>query len=89
MAMAKPVVAPRYRPIEAIVTHGVDGLLFEANSRESLRSVLDDIIGDAGKRHAIGAHAREKIVAHHTWLDNAKRVVDIYGRAAAERMKFE
>jgi hypothetical protein len=33
MAMAKPVVAPRYPPIEAIVTPNVDGLIFEANDR--------------------------------------------------------
>jgi len=83
MAMAKPVVAPRYQPIEAIVTHDVDGLIFEANSRESLKNILEGIIGDAGKRHDIGANARRKIIENHTWLNNAKKVVDIYAGVAA------
>lgn len=77
MAMARPVVAPRYQPIEAIVTHNVDGLIFEANDRNSLKTVLEEVLGDVGKRQRIGAAARQKIIECHTWLHNAKRVIDL------------
>jgi glycosyltransferase involved in cell wall biosynthesis len=75
MAMAKPVVAPRYQPIEAIVTHDVDGLLFDANDRESLKGVLVEAMADPDKRQRIGVAARQTIIERHTWLHNAKKVV--------------
>jgi glycosyltransferase involved in cell wall biosynthesis len=77
MAMAKPVVAPRYPPIEAIITQDVDGLLFEANNRESLKMILAEAMADPEKRHRLGVAARQNIMDRHTWLHNAKRVIDL------------
>jgi glycosyltransferase involved in cell wall biosynthesis len=77
MAMAKPVVAPRYQPIEAIITQDVDGLLFEANNRESLKMILAEAMADPEKRRRLGVAARQNIMERHTWRHNAKRVIDL------------
>lgn len=77
MAMAKPVVAPRYQPIEAIVTSGEDGVLFTANDRASLQAALAGLMEDAALRARLGAAARRQILGGHTWLQNARRVIDL------------
>ena len=85
MAMAKTVVAPRYRPIESIIIPGVDGLLFEAHDRASLRAALEEAISDAVQRQRLGSAARQKVLEHHTWRHNAQRVLDYFCVAATPK----
>ncbi len=77
MAMGKPVVAPRLRPIESVIQHGIDGWLFEKDQPRSLRESLSVLIEDRHKREFLGQNARRKILEKHTWLKNAGRVVEM------------
>ncbi len=77
MAMAKAVVAPRLKPIESIVTHEQEGMLFEPDNADSLRKIFLKLLPSTETRRRLGENARRKILEHHTWLHNAQRVVDI------------
>ena len=78
MAMAKPVIAPKLEPIEDVVTHNVNGVLFKPEDKDSFLEELNMLIRDSEKRKAIGTMARGKILEEHTWFNNARKVMDIY-----------
>lgn len=80
MAMAKPVVAPRLEPIEAIIKDDVSGKLFEAQNRQSLRDCLVDLITHKDKREMIGREARQVILSNHLWIDNARKILSAYNK---------
>ena len=75
MAMAKPVIAPRVPPIEEVIAHGRNGVLFEPGSLASLRQALELLIGDDKLRRDIGRQARLDVLERHTWHHNARRVL--------------
>ncbi|MBU0477482.1 glycosyltransferase [bacterium] len=78
MAMGKAVVAPKYKPIESIIEDDKDGVLFEPGDSRSLEERLEILVKDASKRKLLGEKAREKVLKEHTWLGNARRVMEIY-----------
>ena len=74
MAMAKPVIAPKYEPIEEIITNDITGILFlPLNSDELKRSVVR-LLMDKTFRQQLGDNAREKIMANFKWTDNVANV---------------
>ena len=77
MAMAKPVVAPKLKPMQDVIEDNSDGILFETGSKRSFKKALDVLIDDPKKRRAMSQRAREKVIKNHTWLGNAKRVIEI------------
>jgi len=82
MAMAKPTVAPRLPPVEEILTHNRNGLLFEPGSKPELKQALLHMLEDEEVRTRLGAEARKTILQHFTWRRSAERIVRI---AAARR----
>lgn len=80
MAEAKAVIAPRTEPIEMIVRHGENGMLFEPLSEQKIADCLRTLVKDAEKRQQLGTKAREDILAKHTWLNNAKVIVQHLGQ---------
>jgi glycosyltransferase involved in cell wall biosynthesis len=77
MAMEKPVVAPRLKPIQDVIQDREEGILFSTNDRESLKESLMFLIDCQEKRKIIGQNARNKIIAKHTWRQNAEQIVEI------------
>jgi glycosyltransferase involved in cell wall biosynthesis len=77
MAMEKPVVAPRLKPIQDVIQDGQEGILFSPDDRESLQQSLEFLIDHEEKRKIVGQNARNKIVAKHTWRKNAEQIVAI------------
>jgi glycosyltransferase involved in cell wall biosynthesis len=84
MAMAKPTVAPRLKPMEDVIDDGCDGVLFEPKDKHSFLRALRTLIENPDKRQAIGVMARKKVLEKHTWLNNAGKVMDIYRKVLAE-----
>lgn len=82
MLMGKAILAPRYEPIECIVTSGEEGRLFEAGNDEDLRRALVELELDAGLREREGMRGREKILKSHLWRHNAEKIEAVYFRAA-------
>src|ERR671931_103740 len=77
MAMGKPVVAPRLKPIQDVIQDGQEGILFSPDDKESLKQSLEFMIDRQEKRTIMGQNARKKITGKHTWRKNAERIVAI------------
>jgi len=76
MSMGKPVVVPRYGPIESIVQEGKEGFLFDPVDGERFVGALCELIKDEGKRRRFGERARHKILEDHTWEKNALNIIE-------------
>jgi len=67
MAAGKPVLAPAYGPIREIITHKVDGWLFEPLQSSSLREGLEALVTNPDLRRRMGAAAQQTVLSKHTW----------------------
>jgi len=74
MGMAKPIVAPSYSPIQEVLEHRRNALLFEPRDVGGLSQALRTLIDDRQLRHRLGKNAREDVLAKHTWRNNALQV---------------
>lgn len=79
MAMAKPVIAPAYEPIEEIITEGEEGLLFPPLDSEAFRSRVILLVKNEQIRRKIGENAKRKVFDRFTWLENARRTLALLG----------
>ena len=66
MAMGVPVVSTTIGAEGLSVTHEKDLLI--ADTTQDFASALLRLAGDPSLRHALASHAREQVVAHHSWL---------------------
>jgi glycosyltransferase involved in cell wall biosynthesis len=75
MAMAKPVVAPKYPEVEAAITPGETGYLFEPGDLASLVGALVEA-GETGKGLVrLGLTARMAVVERHTWQHRCRAII--------------
>jgi glycosyltransferase involved in cell wall biosynthesis len=75
MAQGRPVVAPRAEPIELILRHGENGMLFPSEDEEGLRGQLAALIRDPDLRRRLGSRARLEVGEKYTWNRNAEQVL--------------
>jgi glycosyltransferase involved in cell wall biosynthesis len=73
-AMARPVVAPRFQPLEEAMEPDVTGLLFEPGGEAGLAAALRALAEDPDRRRAMGEAGRRKVLAQHLWVHNAAAV---------------
>jgi glycosyltransferase involved in cell wall biosynthesis len=77
MAMRKVVVAPDLEPIQSVLTHDINGMIFKKENKESLVRVLEEVIADKQKRERIAGEARRVIEAKYLWKNNALAVLQL------------
>ena len=77
MAMGKTVVAPDTSNIRDIISHGKDGILFQAEEVGSLTKALNEVVNDSELRMELGKNARKKIEDERTWSHNAAGVISL------------
>jgi glycosyltransferase involved in cell wall biosynthesis len=75
MAMARPVVAPALGQIAEVVVHHQNGWLYPPGDIGALREALIHLATSTDLRAHLGARARADVVAHHTWTQNAERLM--------------
>jgi glycosyltransferase involved in cell wall biosynthesis len=75
MAAGRAVVASRAGQVAQVITHGVNGLLYEAGDRAGLVSCLHQLVEKPALRETLGLNARRASQAF-TWEQNAARVVE-------------
>jgi glycosyltransferase involved in cell wall biosynthesis len=75
MAMAKPVVAGSIGQVRELVRDGDTGLLFEPGSVEQLTRALGRLVEDPPLCERMGAKGRAWILAEHSWMQNAEKLV--------------
>jgi phosphatidylinositol alpha-mannosyltransferase len=81
-ACATPVVAsdiPGYREVMAPEA----GVAFPAGNQGALADAVVALLADEPRRQALGEGARGLAIERYSWDDIARRLVDIYERAAA------
>ncbi len=75
MAQERPVLAPRTEPIESVLMDGKEALLFTPLDVVSFRSALRKLLASSELRETIGRGARLLIERHHTWEQNARKIL--------------
>jgi glycosyltransferase involved in cell wall biosynthesis len=78
MAMGKAVLAPDTKNIHDLMGPDREGLVFKPDDADSLREALRRVIDDPELRMRLGAAARSRVERRHTWLGNARRVLELF-----------
>jgi glycosyltransferase involved in cell wall biosynthesis len=74
MASGRAVLGARVGQVGEVITHGVDGLLYDPADRDSFRRELLRLVEDAELRRRLGEAARRTIETRYTWRANAEAV---------------
>ena len=77
MAAARPTVAASLGQIAEVVEHGRDGWLYEPGNAQSLAEGIETILYNPKLGATMGAAARAKVLASHTWRNVAAQVIDL------------
>ena len=83
MAMGKAVLAPDTKNIHDLIGPDREGVVFRPDDPDSLRAALRRLIHDPGLRERLGAAARRRVERRHTWLGNARRVLQLFDHLRA------
>jgi glycosyltransferase involved in cell wall biosynthesis len=67
MAMALPVVTTAIPPLNEIIRDGREGLLYAESDDAALAQAIAALAADPAARAAMGARARERVVARYSW----------------------
>jgi glycosyltransferase involved in cell wall biosynthesis len=83
MAYGRPVVATSVGGLLDAVEDGVTGVLVPPRDASALRSAIDALLGDAGRRARLGSAAREAAEERFSWDAATAAVRDVYRDALA------
>lgn len=75
MAMARPIVGARSGQVAEVLGDEKAGLLYEPGDVDGLVARIVELLESRERAEALGRTARERVVASHTWDDNARRIV--------------
>ena len=78
MAMGKGIVASRLGQIGEVLVDGETALLGEPGNVRELAVQIVRLIEDRELRERLGRRARQVAESEHTWVHNARRVVEAY-----------
>lgn len=85
MAMGVPVVAPDYGPVAEVIEDGVTGWLFPRGNMQRCLEIL--LALTPAQIRQVGDQARQYILAHRQWRNNAMQLVDLFRQIEAERKR--
>lgn len=77
MAMGKPVIAPRYGPIEEIIQDDKTGILFTPRDKTGLCNAIQRLLNNSELKNKIETSARDYVFSYHTWTANVKKILFI------------
>ncbi|MCU1308468.1 MAG: hypothetical protein JWN45_3163, partial [Acidobacteriaceae bacterium] len=76
MAMEKAIIASRLDQIGHVLTHGKSAVLTTPGSSEEIVAAILELAGNSEARRSLGRAARQSVLIHHTWQNNARRVLE-------------
>ncbi len=86
LALGKAVIAPREPNLMEVLSDGDNAKLFDAHTPGAFEAALDELLTDVGLRVRLGEGARRSIETRRlTWLENARRVIDMAASLARTR----
>jgi glycosyltransferase involved in cell wall biosynthesis len=75
MAAGRAMVASRIGQIDGLIEDGVTGRLYPPGDPDALVEVLDQLARSPDERARLGAAARAKVSAEHSWRSVAQRIL--------------
>jgi glycosyltransferase involved in cell wall biosynthesis len=81
MALGKPVVVPSLPPMNDVITHNLNGLIFEPLNEQDMVKKIITVIEQPNLCKKLGNNARNLTKRKHTWVGNAKMVLETLGKA--------
>jgi glycosyltransferase involved in cell wall biosynthesis len=75
MAMGKGIVASELDQIGEILEHAGTAWMVRPGDADALVVGLKMLVDNVELRHRLGAGARQKAVAEHSWLEHTRRIV--------------
>ena len=87
MASSLPVIASDISGNRDLVSHGVDGILFNSDSDEQLADGILSLMNAAGMRDEMGINARSKVLEHYQIHDRVERMAELYQSLLAGKMQ--
>jgi glycosyltransferase involved in cell wall biosynthesis len=88
MAMALPVVTIDVAPLNDIVRHEQEGLLYPSGDVQMLAESIERLATDQALRERLGASARERVVQHYSWQAHC-RSLDAILKEIVEQRQIE
>jgi glycosyltransferase involved in cell wall biosynthesis len=82
MSSGLPVIASRIAGNEELVIQNETGLLIEPENQQALEGALAELMADPGRREAMGAAARHRVVSVYPWEQVAEKYLRVLERAA-------
>jgi len=76
-ATGKPVIAPRFASIEALIKDGVNGLLVEIGDAQDLASKILTLAENPTFRQNIGKRLQQDVQNNYTWHANTQTLISI------------
>ncbi len=77
MAAGLPVVASAIGQLGELINNWVNGVLCPPGNVAALTAALDRLYLDPGLRRKLGTAARETVIADHTWMHVAQRILEV------------
>lgn len=77
-AHGKPVIGANIGAVRSLIADGVDGLLFEHNSADSLAQAIRTLLANPGLQARLGNAGKQKVFANYTWEVIATKVRTVY-----------
>ncbi len=75
MALGKPIIAPSVKPINDVIIHGENGLIFPVLNKKALIDSVLLVLANPKRGKTIGENARKSVFEKHTWINNAKTII--------------
>jgi glycosyltransferase involved in cell wall biosynthesis len=76
MAMGRAIVASELEQIGEVLDHGRTAWLVPPGDADALARGLRQLIDEPPLRQALGAAARQQVVARYTWREHIRRTID-------------
>jgi glycosyltransferase involved in cell wall biosynthesis len=80
MAMAKAIVASDLDQLSSVLMHRETAWLVRPGDDADLAHAIEELAADEELRKRLGQRARASVVEHHTWRQNALRLVAQFSR---------
>jgi glycosyltransferase involved in cell wall biosynthesis len=77
-SMGKAVIAPSVAPVLEILDDEVTGLLIPPGDSQAMAREILRLAADPALRSRLGEAGRRQVLAHHTWKQNAAKILEAY-----------
>lgn len=85
MAAALPVVTVDIPPLNQMVRHGVEGLLYPEGDTDALAAAIAYLLDHPDEARAMGTHGRERVTAHFSWARHCEKLERVLGEITGGR----